>query len=568
MHEGTGSGERSGSRYQEKRQAAKTGNGGYSDPIQVVSLETGHRTREDGRPEKKIGKLSDSHRKSAGRSGSFGSKKNDSEEFLRLINSSRKSKEDETLGSRELTWQERLQQRRIRQVHRILWGCAGVFAVIYAAAAVYFSAHFYEGSTIYGIDCSQMTAAEAKEEVAERLGESVLTIQEREGRQETIRADQIDLRFVDDNSIDQKLKAQRSYLWPVMFLLDKSGSRIAFTYDKEKAKTVLGQLECFNDILAVRPRDAYIEGTSEGFEIVPEEIGTTLDKEKASEAVFAALDQGKETVSFEEEGCYLNPSVYRDDEQLNQDVMAMNDLVQARVTYEFGDRTEVLDASVMQDWIVKLSDGTFAVDDSKAELYVEALARKYDTFGMERQFTTSYGTVVSLYGGDYGWAIDQAATLRQLLNAIQGKEDVTLEPEYLYTAMSRNENDIGDTYVEICISQQRMICYKDGNVVSDTPVVTGNPNKGHATPSGGVWSIDAKMRDYVLKGEDYQTPVDYWMPFNGDVGIHDLQARAYFGGSIYLTNGSHGCVNTPYDQVQIIYNAVEIGTPVIVYDSP
>ena len=260
--------------------------------------------------------------------------------------------------------------------------------------------------------------------------------------------------------------------------------------------------------------------------------------------------------------------MYQDDEQLNQDVTAMNDLVKARVTYEFGDRTEVLDASVMEDWVVKLADGTFALDDSKAELYVEALARKYDTFGLERQFTTSYGTVVSLYGGDYGWAIDQPATLRQLLNAVQGDEDVTLEPEYLYTAMSRNENDIGDTYVEICISQQRMICYKDGAVISDTPVVTGNPNKGNATPSGGVWSIDAKMRDYVLKGEGYQTPVDYWMPFNGDVGIHDLKARAYFGGTIYLTNGSHGCVNTPYDQVQIIYNAVEIGTPVIVYDSP
>lgn len=568
MHEGTGSGERRGSRYQEKRQVTKTEDGGYSDQIQIMSLETGGRTGEDGRQEKKIGKLSASHRKSSGKPGNSGSKRDDSAEFLRLINSTRKNREEETSDSREPAWQERLRQRRIRQVRRILWCCAGIFAVIYAAAAFYFSVHFYEGSTVYGIDCSQMTAAETKEEVSEKLEESALTILERGGRQETIRADQIDLRFVDDSSIDRMLKAQRSWLWPVMFLLDKSGTSVAFTYDKEKAKTVLGQLECFNDILAVRPRDAYIEGTSEGFEIVPEEIGTTLDKEKASETVFAALDQGKGTISFEEEGCYLNPVVYQDDEQLNQDVRAMNDLVQARVTYNFGDRTEVLDASIMQDWIVKLADGTFAVDDSKAELYVEALARKYDTFGMERQFTTSYGTVVSLYGGDYGWAIDQTATLRQLLNAIQGKEDVTLEPEYLYTAMSRNENDIGDTYVEICISQQRMICYKDGNVVSDTPVVTGNPNKGHATPSGGVWSIDAKMRDYVLKGEDYQTPVDYWMPFNGDVGIHDLQARAYFGGSIYLTNGSHGCVNTPYDQVQIIYNAVEIGTPVIVYDSP
>ena len=56
------------------------------------------------------------------------------------------------------------------------------------------------------------------------------------------------------------------------------------------------------------------------------------------------------------------------------------------------------------------------------------------------------------------------------------------------------------------------------------------------------------------------------MPFNGDVGIHDMQTRAYFGGTIYLTNGAHGCVNTPYEQAQTIFNTASVGTPVIVYE--
>ena len=100
----------------------------------------------------------------------------------------------------------------------------------------------------------------------------------------------------------------------------------------------------------------------------------------------------------------------------------------------------------------------------------------------------------------------------------------------------------------------------------DTPVVTGNPNRGNATPAGGVWAIDAKMRDTILEGEGYESPVDYWMPFNGDVGIHDMQNRYHFGGTIYLSNGSHGCVNTPYEQAKKIYETVSIGSPVIVYD--
>jgi lipoprotein-anchoring transpeptidase ErfK/SrfK len=120
--------------------------------------------------------------------------------------------------------------------------------------------------------------------------------------------------------------------------------------------------------------------------------------------------------------------------------------------------------------------------------------------------------------------------------------------------------------VEICISKQEMWCYEDGNLIVDTPVVTGNPNKGNATPSGGVWAVDNKQRNATLVGEGYSAPVDYWIPFNGNVGIHDLQTRAYFGGTIYLTNGSHGCVNTPYDAVQLIYNTISVGTPVIVYE--
>ncbi|MCI6868503.1 MAG: L,D-transpeptidase, partial [Lachnospiraceae bacterium] len=82
---------------------------------------------------------------------------------------------------------------------------------------------------------------------------------------------------------------------------------------------------------------------------------------------------------------------------------------------------------------------------------------------------------------------------------------------------------------------------------------------------GGVWAIDAKKRDAILTGEGYTAPVSYWMPFNGNVGIHEMERYA-FGSNIYLSNGSHGCINTPYDQAEIIYNVVSIGTPVIVYE--
>jgi hypothetical protein len=354
----------------------------------------------------------------------------------------------------------------------------------------------------------------------------------------------------------------------MMLINQSSQANVSFTYSQEKVEKVLSQMDCFNELLTVSPQDAYIGTAEHGFEVVPEVQGTTLDEKKALNAVLAALDRGDVTLSFDEEDCYLAPTVYQDDEELNRDAASMNELVQADITYDFGDRTETLDVSVLRDWIVKLADGSFAIDDTKVEEYVASLAEKYDTFGMSRDFYTSYGTVVSLTGGDYGWAIDQNATTIALHQALEEGYRGVMEPEYVYTAMSRETNDIGYTYVEICISQQRMFCYKDGVAIVDTPIVTGNPNKGNATPSGSVWAVDAKMRNYVLVGEDYRSPVDYWIPFNGNIGIHDMQTRSAFGGTIYLSNGSHGCINTPYDQVAQIYEAVSIGTPVIVYDNP
>lgn len=450
---------------------------------------------------------------------------------------------------------------------RCLWGLGGVMLIVYIAVAVYFSSHFYEDTEIYGIDCSQKSVEEVKILVADKLDEYRLEVKERGGASEYLSADQIDLKFVDNSSIDRMARAQRSYIWPIMLMMERDDmAGVAFSYDQKKALTAFKDLECMNPIYTKAPTDAYVQVTDSGFEVVKETEGNTLNPETTAKALYAALDGGKSVLDLEAEDCYLKPDLYSDDEALVAEAEAKDVLVQADITYEFGSRQERVNAPVIAQWITQAADGSYVIDDVEVTEYVEALAAKYDTFGLPRQFYTSLGTTVTLTDGDYGWCMDQDATVVDLLNALGSGYQGTMEPQYTYTAMSREENDIGDTYVEICISQQVMWCYKDGVCIVYTPVVTGNPNKGNATPSNGVWSIDAKMQNYTLVGEGYRSPVDFWMPFNGNVGIHDMQTRAYFGGTIYLTNGSHGCINTPYANAKTIYENVSIGTPVIVYD--
>ena len=119
--------------------------------------------------------------------------------------------------------------------------------------------------------------------------------------------------------------------------------------------------------------------------------------------------------------------------------------------------------------------------------------------------------------------------------------------------------------MEIDLSAQHLYFIKDGSVIMESPLVSGNMSRGWGTP-GGVFGLTYKTRNAVLRGADYATPVSYWMPFNGGVGIHDLASRGNnFGGDIYKTNGSHGCINTPLEAAKTIYETVSVGTPVIVY---
>lgn len=124
--------------------------------------------------------------------------------------------------------------------------------------------------------------------------------------------------------------------------------------------------------------------------------------------------------------------------------------------------------------------------------------------------------------------------------------------------------NMGSTYVEISIDRQHMWYYKNGKLIVETDVVTGNDDGWHNTPRG-FHSIYSRARNTTLSGPGYSSFVEYWMAFCGGCGIHDASWRSRFGGSIYKGDGSHGCVNTPIDKVKIIYNNASVGTPVIVY---
>lgn len=57
------------------------------------------------------------------------------------------------------------------------------------------------------------------------------------------------------------------------------------------------------------------------------------------------------------------------------------------------------------------------------------------------------------------------------------------------------------------------------------------------------------------------------MRFNQGIGMHDATWRGKFGGSIYISGGSHGCVNMPKNAAAKTYEYIDETMPIIVYKS-
>jgi len=168
--------------------------------------------------------------------------------------------------------------------------------------------------------------------------------------------------------------------------------------------------------------------------------------------------------------------------------------------------------------------------------------------------------------GGFGWKTDRAAVTEELLKMLEEGAVTKAEPVYSNTAPWHGMNDIGNSYVEADLSNQHLYLYSKGELVFETDFVSGamNSTPDCITPAG-VFDITYKTTNAVLRGSDYETPVSYWMPFYGNYGMHDATWRWEFGGDIFMTNGSHGCLNLPLDSAATIYNYMHEGFPVICY---
>ena len=448
--------------------------------------------------------------------------------------------------------------------------------VVIALLAVYLVGFFsYQNrmlpnTRVNGIDVSRMTAAEAEQSVLSQANAKGITFVKKDGEEVPFSGDQFGSTVsLSSNTVLTNAAQSGHGAWFTSYFhpTDLTVSVIN-SYSEEDLADLIKNYTWGT----VAPTDAKIEkGDDDTYQIVPEEEGDMVDTDTLAAYTLEQMKDGNNTISLTDANCYLQPEITSED--LQDKLAEYNRFSDLTITYDFDDRQEVLEPDTISEWItVNEEDDSVEVDRDAVTNWVNENLVKYDTYGSDymRTFHSTLQGTLEIPGGQYGiygWLTDVDATVDKLIEYIQNGESVTVEPEYARTGYCRATDDIGDSYAEVDITNQKVFVYKDGELVIESDCVTGMANDpSRETPPGvyKVWSMDRNRILGTMETYGYEQPVDYWIYFTEiDIGFHDLLRSAY-GGEIYKTNGSHGCVNLPLDVAAEMYDTVEIGYPVIV----
>lgn len=438
--------------------------------------------------------------------------------------------------------------------------------IIYLGFFIFFQTHFYFGTVINGVNASCKTVEQVDKELASEAATYTLELDERGNVKEQIKGSDIGLKYKVEGGIQSLKQEQNKSSWFISLFNHKAlNNENVFICDENLFKASFAKLSCTDSKKIIEPKNASLSYSENKYKIVKEVIGNKTDTNILYSSIKNAVLNGNPKLDLEASKCYINPTITADSQKIKDTQTMLNKYITSKINYTYYNGSEVVDASEISKWIELDGDLKVTFNNEKMRSFVNNLTSHYNTYGTVRNFVTSLGTTIQIGGGDYGWKVNVNGEINYLIEAIKNGQTVAREPQYIQTAASHDANDLGNTYVEINLSKQHLWYYKNGSLVVQGDVVTGNVSLGLSTPSG-IYKIKYKEKDTFLKGEDYNTPVTYWIPFNNNIGIHDAYWRTEFGKDIYLTNGSHGCINSPFTLAQTIYENISAGVAVVCYN--
>lgn len=461
----------------------------------------------------------------------------------------------------------------------------------YVGLAMYYKNGFLTNTWINGIYCTGYSVQEVNSKLLEQteLPEALTIVgYDRTGKDceevsWTISMEELGFSIDYEMSLNDYMLKQNAWRW-----FDNLSHQQKHTVEPHVIYNEIVLLEAIKQMTAHSDtkEEYYIEYSEENGYVLHDGMHNRVDEQKVLDVVKTAVFNRTSNVNLIEEGCYYDVSLNSEQQESYELWLKIDAFQNDGPYYDFGDGAKRIEPYYMADFLDKNSvtkmpfvsnEGHFYLETDSAKDWIAEMAEQLDTYKKVWEFESTRGETLNVEGKTYGTVINQEREivwleeyLGKLVQGVSatgtsemGSESNPRVPEYSRDAYNRS-SELGDTYIEVDMGSQKLYYYENGRLLVETDVVTGNMRRRWDTPEG-VNYVYNKQKNRILRGQNYATPVDFWMPVNGAIGIHDADWRDEFGGTIYKTDGSHGCVNVPKEVMPELYELVEIGTPVVMF---
>ncbi len=441
----------------------------------------------------------------------------------------------------------------------------------YITLTIYYKEKFSLNTWINGVYCTGKSIEYVNLELQYNVETPNISIIDIDGNTYQLPLEEIKYSSDYTQSLHEYMHNQNPYLWIGNAVFSKKNQiKPTIYFEQSKLHDYWKELP-FVLMEQQREKEISIQLTEKGYCLV-DGLSNRLNLEYSLSLLEEAIYKGESTIDLSQMGAYDSIPLNEKQKEIMELWTKIEEFQTCNIIYDMGDAMIAIDASVASAFIALDADGNFALDENNelildhegVEVFINKLCDTYNTYGKEREFHATRGDTVVVKGGIYGTELDAKAEVNYLTNAFLASKKEVHIPTYKRKGVVRGKDDIGNTYIEVDMTEQRMYYYKDGECIVETDIVTGNTSRRMGTPEG-VNYVYAKQKNRVLRGPGYASPVKLWMPVTGNIGIHDASWRNKFGGEIYQKDGSHGCINTPYENAKVIYDSIEVGIPVIMF---
>ncbi len=453
----------------------------------------------------------------------------------------------------------------------IIIGILTITIIFYILTVITYRGGFPYNTWVNGVYCTGKTVDEVNNELVALYDPGEITITSDYGKEEVISlshfVEKVDFR----DYLNHLSSGTNPYLWFINLKNWFSQKEIepSVTYNREMVELYLSQSDLFKAFSEEKERKCYIRRSPAGAYELYKDDTPLIDKDSLYDKVYENLYKG--AVITVDDIYFSEPDYKEASEAAIKEWDLVSDFFETKIFYDFGDEMVPIDSTVLSEFVTLTDDNTFLRDsegnlllsEKKIEEYVSGLCSKYNTYLKERKFTTHDGVDKVIAHSYYGTEIDISKEKKYLVNAIKTGISEEHIPAYIKEPFHRGLNDIGDEYIEVDLTNQKLFYIKNNEVKLETDVVTGKPD-GHSTPEM-VCFVYKKQKNAVLVGEDYRSPVSYWMPVHKGIGLHDATWQKKFGGERFLTHGSHGCINMKKEDAKWLFYEIKVGIPVIIY---